>query len=339
MRALARQLAQQGDPASLSKAITGYTSAIEAYARAGQATAQARALLDRASAMHRSGRHLQEIDDFRQASRLYVPEPADASKLLADARTFARVGGELYQSGAVADAVAALSQASELARMAGPKGLGERAAIDVDLSLALGRRNDYAAAREAFDRALRAGPPSSEVRRAVASRLESALARAPLTTQAYENLARLHSTGGEHLRAVQVINRAIEVARANHDPILDALRATRRDVLEAALPALERIPELRDYVCVHNAYVVVSSVSRSEADAEVARFRGAFPLARADAPAGGQVPIVADSFLTCQEAAEVLARVQAEYGTWPFVGRSYTGCPECPGLPARIEKP
>jgi tetratricopeptide (TPR) repeat protein len=138
------------------------------------------------------------------------------------------------------------------------------------------------------------------------------------------------------LETLLTLDWGIQYAREAGDRYLP-LREVRRDLLKKVDP--NSSPELRAYVCLHNNFVTGASDRVEAAKGELERLRRDFPLAEIGSPYArnpGWLPILVDFFLTCQEAKEVLDRVQEKYQTNPFVGSWYPGCPVCEDLPRRF---
>lgn len=138
---------------------------------------------------------------------------------------------------------------------------------------------------------------------------------------------------------IKALDRGIRIARQRQDPALTYLRISRRDILKNVGPRLDSSPDLKAYVCLHNAFVIGASERQQAAGEERQRFLPDFPLAEIGEPSARKpkyVPIIIDFFLTCEEAKTVIDGVQAKYKSNPFVGSWYRGCPRCEELPGRF---
>jgi hypothetical protein len=207
------------------------------------------------------------------------------------------------------------------------------------LSLALARNSDYEGARAAFRAAMipknLTGEAAVVSRRSAIDFYQLTIKDAPNTTQAYENLALLLYRNRQMWDAVQTIDRGIAVATKGDPPILNNLKATRRDILKSIPPQVRaETPPLDRYICERNVFVTIMSVKAAETDRALASVRGRYPLAEAGEPSNGYVPIIADFFLDCDQARRVIdAETINQKG--PFAGNWYPGCATCPGLPWR----
>ncbi len=157
---------------------------------------------------------------------------------------------------------------------------------------------------------------------------------------AYNNLASLKFKQGDWMGSIRTIDQGIAAARQTGDPALVQLLSNRRDILKQIGPRLESSPDLKAYVCEHNQFVTGASDTKDAAPGELKRFMRDSPIAEIGRPSTlrpDYVPIIADFFLNCSEASDVINHVRAKLGTEPFVGRWYGTCEQtCPGLPQRI---
>ena len=127
------------------------------------------------------------------------------------------------------------------------------------------------------------------------------------------------------LTVVQLLDRAITSATTTDGNFRLLLRTERRQLLRDLLKdgvGKTAMP----YLCSHNAYVIAASVIPRDADAELARWRPEYPLAELGQPQANFVPVIVDSFLTCDEVKDVIGHVQATKGQGWVVRLAAEGC-------------
>jgi len=175
---------------------------------------------------------------------------------------------------------------------------------------------------------------------AIAQYKVAVIGGAPL--QAYGNLASLYAGRRDFLNALDTLDRGIQVGKETSDSFEPQLGMMRIQLLDS-LPyrEVDASPELKKYVCGHDLYVVAASV-KGNPDAQLANIRRYFPHThigvRPSRPLNPEYsPIVADSFLTCEEAQRLVIAVEARFKTAPFVGKWHNQCPSpCGGVPWEI---
>ncbi len=162
-----------------------------------------------------------------------------------------------------------------------------------------------------------------------------AILRGSAPTQAYGNLANVYLSSGDFLNALNNLDNGIEVAHRQSDPFESQLKVNRINVLRnLKQDELERSPALKDYVCLHNFYVVAAS-AKGDGEPELSKVRSVFPNAEIGEPHPAPIaPIIAEAFLTCDQAQHVVNIAEYNLKTHPFIERWYVCDSHCPSTKA-----
>jgi hypothetical protein len=321
---LSRNLAAQGD---YVEATRGLDRAAVLYADAGRVPEVLAVQLERARNQWRQGKRPEAATQFDAVLARAAPMAGEADMAtlrdpLVDVSRF------FYTQGAGAMAVKGLELAWQMS------GRRSRDAEDLTghrLSLALAATHQYDLAQAAFREAMIGA--DENLRRDARTFYRQTLLDAPQTTQAVDNLARLLAEQRYVYDAVLLLDDGIKTAITTDPMIVPFLRGTRRDILKA-LPAnvvTSGRSSLGQYVCEHNTHVYVMSVKPENVARARTDVRARYPLAEAGDQVGEWVPIIADFFLTCDQAKAMIER-EAANGQQPFAGSWYRGCQPCAGL-------
>jgi len=139
---------------------------------------------------------------------------------------------------------------------------------------------------------------------------------------------------------IGLLDKSIADAQRHGDPVLANLKIARRDYLESFDPFAQPKLAVRRYACKHNAFVIGASDLVANAPNELKRWERTYPYAELGAPAESNprwVPIIVESFLTCEDARKVLVDLKNKMPrSAPFVGAWHLNCPACAGVPRRL---
>ena len=289
--------------------------------------------LQRARNLWQQGKHAEAAQLFGSVIQKAEPAAGNAD-MMALRDPLVAVSRFFYTQGESTMAVAGLELAWQMS------GRHPRDAQDLAghrLSLALAATHKYARAGDTFNEAMTGA--TGRAREVAIAFYRQTLTDAPQTSQAVDNLARLLAETKQTFEAVQLLDNGIERAMAEDPQIVTTLRTTRRDLLKSLKAAdLRSGSPMGRYICDHNVHVYVMSVRSANVAKALANVRSRFPLAEAGRQVDDWVPIIADFFLTCPQASDLIERERVN-GQEPFAGGWYRGCQTCAGLPWRLGPP
>jgi tetratricopeptide (TPR) repeat protein len=113
---------------------------------------------------------------------------------------------------------------------------------------------------------------------------------------------------------------------------------TRTELLKLMGPYLQsgKNLQLKDYICLHNFFVIGVSRRKKDVANALRIVRKDFPSAELGKPSEKSpefVPIIIDLFIDCNETKKTFAKGQKKYRSRPVVGSWYPGCDFCEDLP------